>query len=604
MFIGYAKNNAAYRFLVLKSDVLEWNTIVETKNAEFFENIYPLKLLPEESSKQPLEINFKDDNEDLRRSKRQRKAISFGSDFYTYLVDNEPKNFYEAISSSDSKFWKEAIKTEIDSIEKNKTWILVDLPQGSKPNGCKWIFKRKYNPDGSIDKYKVRLVAKGFSQKENIDYFDTFAPVTRISSIRILIALASIYKLVIHQMDVKTAFLNGDLEEEIYMAQPEGCVAPGQEKKVCKLLKSLYGLKQAPKQWHEKFNEVLFSDGFSSIEVDKCVYIKSLNGEHVIICLYVDDMLIFGTCVDIVIKTKSFLSSKFDMKDMGEASVILGVRIIRKGDSIILSQEHYVEKLLKKFGHYDSNPMGTPYDSNFKLIKNKGDPVNQKQYAQLIGSLLHLMNYSRPDIAYAVGRLSRYTHNPSQDHWEALARLMKYLRGTMNFGIVYSGFPAVLEGYSDANWISDSEETKSTSGYVFTLGGGAITWRSSKQTIIARSTMESEFVALELTGSEAEWLRNFLANIPLGIKPTPSVSIHCDSQSAIAVAKNSSYNGKNRHVQLRHKVVKQLQKCGTISIDYVMSEVNLADPLTKPLGKKLICETSRRMGLEPIEINK
>jgi hypothetical protein len=181
---------------------------------------------------------------------------------------------------------------------------------------------------------------------------------------------------------------------------------------------------------------------------------------------------------------------------------------------------------------------------------------------------------------------------------------MKYLKGTMNYGIVYSGFPAVLEGYSDANWISDSDETKSTSGYVFTLGGGAITWRSAKQTIIARSTMESEFVALELTGSEAEWLRNFLVSIPLGTKPTPSVSIHCDSQSAIAIAKNTSYNGKNRHVRLRHNIVKQLQKYGTISIDYVKSEVNLADPLTKPLGMKLICETSRGMGLEPIENDK
>jgi hypothetical protein len=210
------------------------------------------------------------------------------------------------------------------------------------------------------------------------------------------------------------------------------------------------------------------------------------------------------------------------------------------------------------------------------------------------------MNFSRPDIAYAVSRLSRYTHSPNESHWEALGRVMKYLRGTMNYGITYSGFPAVLEGYSDANWISDSDETKSTSGYVFTLGGGAIAWKSAKQSIIARSTMESEFVALELAGSEAEWLRNFLANIPLGMKPTPSVSMHCDNQSAISIAKNKTFNGKNRHVRLRHNVVKQLLKDGVISIDYVRSEVNLADPLTKPLGRKMINETSRGMGLEPI----
>lgn len=344
--------------------------------------------------------------------------------------------------------------------------------------------------------------------------------------------------------------------------------------------------------------------GFSTNEVDKCVYSKTIGGEHIIICLYVDDMLIFGTCLDIVIETKSFLSSSFDMKDLGEANVILGLRLIREGDSITLTQDHYVEKLLRKFGHYDNTPLSTPYDPCFHLKKNKNDSVDQPMYAQIIGSLLHLMNFSRPDIAYAVGRLSRYTHSPGKDHWKEIAHLMRYLRGTINYGITYSGFPAVLEGYCDANWISDSDETKSTSGYVFTFGGGTVTWRSAKQSIIARSTMESEFVALELAGTEAEWLKNLLAGIPLGIKPTPSVSIHCDNQSAIAVAKNKTYNGKNRHVQLRHNVVKQLQKSGMISIDYVKSEMNLADPLTKPLARKLIFETSRGMGLKPIEYRK
>ena len=608
MFIGYAEHSAAYRFLVLKSDVLDSNTIIETKNAEFFEHMFPLK--SSSISKAPVENSseysdnsldiIENEIKDLRRSKRQRKEKSFGNEFYTYLVDNDPLNFSEAISSSDAPLWKEAIKSEIDSLSQNKTWILVDLPPGAKPIGCKWIFKKKLKTDGTIDKYKARLVAKGFTQKHNLDYFDTFAPVTRISSIRVLIALAAIHKLFIHQMDVKTAFLNGELEEEIYMVQPEGCVVSGQENKVCKLIKSLYGLKQAPKQWYEKFDQVLTSNGFSSIEVDKCVYIKIENCDCVIICLYVDDMLIFGTTLEVVCETKSFLASKFDMKDMGEASVILGVKIIRKGDSIMLTQEHYVEKLLTKYGHSNVTPVSTPYDANTQLKKNKGEPVAQREYAQIIGSLLHLMNFSRPDIAYAVCRLSRYTHNPNQEHWAAIDRLMKYLRGTMSYGILYSGFPAVLEGYSDANWISDSDEIKSTSGYVFTLAGGAISWKSAKQTIIARSTMESEFIALELAGSEAEWLRNFLANIPLGIKPTPSVSMHCDCQAAIAIAKNRAYNGKNRHIRLRHNVIKQLQKDGIISIDYVKSEVNLADPLTKPLSKKLIEETSRGMRLKAI----
>ena len=210
------------------------------------------------------------------------------------------------------------------------------------------------------------------------------------------------------------------------------------------------------------------------------------------------------------------------------------------------------------------------------------------------------MSFSRPDIAYVVSRLGRYTQCPSQDHWDALARLMRYLRGTMDYAIEYSGFPTMLEGYSDTNWIFDSDGIKSTSGYVFTLSGGAVTWRSARQTIIARSTMESEFVALEMAGSEVEWLKNFLANISLGMKPTPSISIHCECQLAIAIAKNKTYNGKNKHIKLRHNLVKQLLKRGTISIDYVKPERNLADPLTKPLGMNMILETSRGMGLKPI----
>ena len=320
--------------------------------------------------------------------------------------------------------------------------------------------------------------------------------------------MASIHKLFIHQIDVKTTFLNGDLDEEIYMLQPEGCITLGKEHKVFKLNKSLYGLKQTPKQWNEKFDNALLKNGFLSVEVDKCVYTKCTGKECVIIALYVADMLIFGTSM--VHSTKRFLASQFDMKDMGEAKVILGVKIIRIGDSIMLSQEHCVEKILKRFGHFDAKPVSTPYDANTHLMKNRGDPVGQAEYAQIIGSLMHLMNFFKPDIAYAVC-------SPKNNHWSALARLMKYLRGTMNYGIPHSGFPAVLEGYNDANWISDSDEIKSTSGYVFTLGGGVAAWKSSKQTLIASSTMESEFIALESTGKEAEWLKNFLSGIHLGM---------------------------------------------------------------------------------------
>ena len=268
-----------------------------------------------------------DDNEEieLRRSKRVRKETDFGKDFFTFLIDDDPLTYKEAISSPDAPFWKEAINNELESILSNHTWELVDLPPGAKPIGCKWIFKRKLKPDGSLDKFKARLVAKGYTQKKDFDYFDTFAPVTRIASIRVLFALASIHKLVIHQMDVKTAFLNGELEEEIYMDH-EGCLTTGNEHKVCKLVKSVYGLKQAPKQWHDKFDSVLVSYSYQINEVDKCIYTKFKDNVGVIICLYIDDMLIFDTNLEIVNDTKSFLSSNFDMKDMGEVDVILELK--------------------------------------------------------------------------------------------------------------------------------------------------------------------------------------------------------------------------------------------------------------------------------------
>jgi hypothetical protein len=257
------------------------------------------------------------------------------------------------MASRDVAFWKEAINDEMDSILSNNTWILVDLPHGSKPIGCKWVFRRKYNTDGSLQTFKTRLVAKSFKQKEGIDYFDTYAPVARITSIRVLMELASIFDLYVHQMDVKTAFLNGDLEEEVYMEQPERFVMFGNERKVCKLIKSLYGLKQAPKQWHEKFDSVILSHRFKYNNADKCIYSKFTDCYGVIICLYVDDLLIFGTNMEGISETKKYLTSKFKMKDLKEVDTILGIKVKKFSEGYALCQSHYIEKIFLKFQHLE-----------------------------------------------------------------------------------------------------------------------------------------------------------------------------------------------------------------------------------------------------------
>lgn len=621
VFIGYASNSAAYRCLTFKPDSLQFDSITESRDVEFFENVFPFKRNLETgsssnaSAKRTLD-NIDDNNEELRRSKRIRTKTDFGPDFittflaeynefseefvYAFLIEEDPKTFSEAMKSIDAVFWKEAVNVEFDSIMANHTFELVDLPRGCKVIRCKWILKKKLKADGTLDKFKARLVAQGNSQKQGVDYFDTYAPVTKIASIRILFALASIHKLVVHQMDVKTAFLNGDLHEEIYMMQPEGFIVPGQEHKVCKLIKSLYGLKQAPKQWFEKFSSTLHENGFVSNFGDTCVFSRMHEHGYVIICLYVDDMLILGTSLEIVCETKVLLSSKFDMKDLGEVDVILGIKVVKTDSGFSLNQSHYIEKILKKFGYWDETSAKSPYDSSLHLCKNRGESVNQSEYAKIMGSIMYLMNSTRPDIAYAVSRLSRYTHNPGSDHWIALGRLMRYLKGTLDWNLCYSGSPCVLEAYCDANWVSDNDEVNSTSGFVFTLGGGAVAWKSTKQSCIAHSTMESELIALELAGQEADWLRNLLADSPMIGRPCPSVSMRCDSQAAIAVAMNALYNGKKRHIRMRHKVIRSLIEAGVISLEFVRSGKNIADPLTKGLCGRMVLDTAKEMGLTPL----
>ena len=602
VFIGYAVNSKAYRFYDLDA-----RTILESNDADFYEHRFPFKLRNSggaSSSNLPVirdSEQHKESETELRRSKRARVSKDFGPDFYAYTLEEDPSNLHEALTSLDADLWQEAINDEMESLESNKTWHLVDLPPGCKAIGCKWILKKKLKPDGTVDKYKARLVAKGFRQRENIDFFDTFSPVTRITSIRVLIALASLHGLVVHQMDVKTAFLNGELEEEIYMDQPEGFVIPGQEHKVCKLDKSLYGLKQAPKQWHEKFDNLVISHGFKVNESDKCIYYKSENGISTIICLYVDDLLIFGSNLHVVNVVKSVLCANFDMKDLGEANVILGIKITRSEKGISLDQSHYIEKILKKYNYFNCKPACTPYDPSVKLFKNTGDGVRQTEYASIIGSLRYATDCTRPDIAYVVGLLCRFTSRPSVEHWQAIERVMRYLKRTMNLGLHYYKYPTVLEGYSDADWNTLSDDSKATSGYIFSLAGGAVSWKSKKQTILAQSTMESEMIALATASEEAGWLRGLLAEIPLGEKPIPAVLIHCDSTAAIAKIQNRYYNGKRRQIRRKHSTVREFLSTGSVRVDHVRTDENLADPLTKGLPREKVLKTSKGMGLLPLE---
>ena len=353
-------------------------------------------------------------------------------------------------------------------------------------------------------------------------------------------------------------------------------------------------------QWHEKFDSVMMTNGFKINECDKCVYVKNTERGFVIICLYVDDILFMGSNNEVIKTTMEMFHNKFDMKDLSVVDVILGIKISKTSDGLILSQSHYIVKILKKFKQNDSSPMRTPVDVNLHLSKNNGKILSQQEYAQAIGILMYVMNYTRPHIAYVVSKLSRYTSNPGPDHWKAIVRVLRYLKYTQNYGFHYSKYPAVLEGYCDENWISDTKGSKSTSGYLFTLGGGAVSWKSSKKTCIARSTMESEFIALDKAGEEEEWPRHFLEDIPIWPQLVPAICIHCESQSEIGRAQSHIYNGKSRHIHRRHNTVRQLLSNCIMTIEYIRSKENIADPLTKGLTKEQVSTSSRGMGLKPM----
>ncbi|KAL2243797.1 UNVERIFIED_CONTAM: Retrovirus-related Pol polyprotein from transposon TNT 1-94 [Sesamum indicum] len=563
VFLGYVETSFALRFLVIKSKIpgIEVNTIVEFRDAVFLEAVFPLKTgipsnfslddslastsIPEHVEKMsnvgvgPSSSNQTyEESDEPRQSKRARIVQDFGSDFVTYNIEDDPITFKDAMASSEAKQWKEAVKSEMDSIVSNGTWVLVDLPPRCTTIG------------------------------------------SRLITIQVLIALTLVYNLPIHQMDVKTVFLYGELEEEIYMDQPEGFVAHGNEHKVCKLVKSLYGLKQAPKQWHEKFDKTILAFGFTVNENDKCIYCKVKGDKMIILCLYVDDILLIGSCLDIITETKLFLKNKFEMKDMGEANVILGIKLTRSTDRIAISQSHYVEKIIEKFGYQNSRIAKTPYDPSVALFKNEsGVSVAQLRYSQIIGSLQYLAKGTRPNISFSVSKLARYTSCPDKTHWGALDRVLRYLKGSVSLAIYYGIFPVVLEGYSDASWIAKNSGSNGCSGYVFTLGEGAVSWKSAKQTLITRSMFEAELCALNTTGTEAEWLFGLLSQLPVVSQPLSPIAVHCDSQTTIAKVRSRKYNQKTkRHIQVRLKSIRALVSDRLMGIDFVGTKDNVTDP--------------------------
>ena len=606
-FVGYAEGSKSYRLMDANGKVFIRRDVIF--NEEDFkvgkETVKDADTVTVDSD--PEETGGADQTDAvpvLRCSERQRKApVRYGFDEYAGSTDElqvvhvaykacqipEPRTIDEALSSGFSKEWKEAADLEYKAMLDNGTWELVELPDGRTPVGSKWVFRVKHKSDGTIERFKARIVAKGYSQKYGIDYDETFSPVVKFSSIRTLLAWAVQKGMYVHQMDVVTAFLNGPLDEEIYMVQPDGYIKPGEEHLVCKLKKSLYGLKQAPRCWNKALQEHLENIGFKQSDADPCVFVQNAD-KFAILAVYVDDLILITEDQQSMDKVKKSLSSQFKMKDMGKLHYCLGVSVVQdeKEHCLWLHQKQYILNLLEKYGMTNVKPVATPLDINVKLEKDDGvsKPVDAVKYQSMVGSLLYAAIATRPDIAHAVGVVSKFNSKPTEAHLTAVKRIFCYLRGTVDLALKYQNVDKKFNvvGYSDADWANDRDDRHSITGNVFKFANGAISWLSKKQAVVALSTAEAEYIALSSAAQEAIWLKRLLND--LGYKSEDGIQVLEDNQGAMALSKNPVGHARTKHIDIRHHFIREAVAEKVVTLQYCPSEDMVADILTKALPRE------------------
>lgn len=531
-----------------------------------------------------------------RRSGRVRQApVEFWRGVGLIAQEDVPLSFNQAIAGKDAPNWEEAMKLEMESILKNKTWELVKRPAGKRILRGKWVYrvKNEVNKNGEgFLRHKARWCFMGNRQVEGVDYTETFAPVAKFTTIRVILAMAVAQDWELHQMDVKTAFLYGDLKEEVYMEQPDGFKDKDKPDHVCHLLQALYGLKQAPKMWYAKLDEFLVAElSFEHIDGDSCLYILRDREEVVVLTVYVDDLLIAASTMTAMEKTKALLSKRFEMKDLGDAKLILGMEITRNRvvGTLKLAQTKYAEKVLEKFKMAGCKTVATPMEVGLELVKNK-DPVVNEPYREAVGSLMYLMVGTRPDLAFAVGKLSRYVDAYGPEHWTAIKRALRYVNGTKDKGLLYTKHAGMdLLGYSDADWAGDHESRRSTSGHLFILGGAAVSWASTMQKSVALSTMEAEYMALSDACKEGVWLSKLIQDVEAKstgkeVQMAP-VKVMVDNAGCINFAKNPVEHKRTKHIDIRYHFVREVIGQGNIVLAYCPTQDMTADPLTKEVAK-------------------
>jgi len=552
------------------------------------------------------------------KSTRQKKpTIRFeGSGQLQATMDNptedEPLTYKQATRSPQADQWKAAMETEYNALIKMGTWELVPEPKGRKIIKSKWVYKVKYGPDGEIIKHKARFVAKGFSQIPGVDFGETYAPVARIATLRTLLAIANKHKWYIRQSDISNAYLNADIREhDLYIEQPEGMekFGPNGEKLVCKLRKGLYGLKQAGMLWHNRLHKFLISIGFKQSRNDLCLYYRGEGKNKLVLIIYVDDLVYASQTEQEPIKFEHQLDKEFKTTHEGTIKWILGIKVdhdIRTGITT-LSQEKYVDNILKRFNMESCRGAATPAETTVlnkrmgPLDEDERSSMRSKPYREVLGSIGYAANCTRPDIQFAFGMAARFAADPGEKHWSGILRTLRYLHDTKELKLTFrqtdSSAPIQLTVLVDADYGEDKDTRKSTTGFIIFLDNNPITWSSRAQRIVAQSTLEAEFIALNTAAKEAMYTLSLLTEI--GMNVTQPVTVYQDNQSSIHYASNDTNTTRAKHIDIRYHYVKDLVRDGQIILKHVRSAENTADILTKPLDRvKFTHHRAPLLGLE------
>ncbi|GJS82985.1 putative ribonuclease H-like domain-containing protein [Tanacetum coccineum] len=477
----------------------------------------------------------------------------------------------------------EAMQEELLQFKLQQVWTLVDLPHGKRAIGTKWVYKNKKDERGIVIRNKSRLVAQWYTQEEGIDYDEVFAPVAKIEVIRLFLAYASYKDFMVYQMDVKSAFLYGNIEKEVYVCQPPGFEDPDFPDRVYKVEKALYGLHQAPRAWYETLSTYLLENRFQRGQIDKTLFIKRDQGDILIVQVYVDDIIFGSTKKKLCTEFEKMMHKKFQMSSMGELTFFLGLQVKQKEDGIFISQDKYVTEILKKFGFSDVKTASTPMETHKPLLKDAdGEDIDEHMYRSMIGSLMYLTS-SRPDIMFAVCACARFQVNPKISHLHVVKRIFRYLKGQPKLGFWYpKDLPFDLVAYTDSDYAGASLDRKSTTGGCQFLGCRLISWQCKKQTVVANSTTEAEYIAASNCCGQVLWIQNQLLDYGYNFMQT---KIHIDNESTICIVKNPVFHSKTKHIEIRHHFIRDSNEKKLIQMIKIHTDQNVVDLLTKAFDR-------------------